>query len=161
MTYTRQPRAAAPAIIAAQVSLTHSGSGTMITLPGGARLYNIARATDDSFVPKPATLCTWSARPTYSDAAVRGVASDVGARSGGGRLSPPMPLRSNARRVAARTSSFHASSSSGPCSGCSRKGATSSMPSAITFSGAFLSLMQAATRPSSANVRCVRIAMCR
>ena len=35
----------------------------VITLPGGARLYSIARATEDSFSPNPAWLCTCSARP--------------------------------------------------------------------------------------------------
>src|SRR2546430_14108768 len=60
MMMTAQPRAAAPASMAAQLSLSHNGSGTMITLPGGARLYSMARATDDSFAPKPASV--WTAR---------------------------------------------------------------------------------------------------
>ena len=56
MTTTVLPRAAAAARNAAQLELVHRGSGAMITLPGGARLYNIARATDDALAPKPGSL---------------------------------------------------------------------------------------------------------
>ena len=56
MTMTWLPRAAAAASMAAQLALTHSGSGTMMTEPGGARLYSIARATDDRFAANPGSL---------------------------------------------------------------------------------------------------------
>src|SRR4029079_3688890 len=65
---TRQPRAAAPASMPAHVRLIHIGSGTMISLPGGARLYNIALATDDSFTANPTSLFTCMARPTETPA---------------------------------------------------------------------------------------------
>src|SRR5512142_2114066 len=101
MMNTRHPRAAAPASMAAHVSLNQSGSGTMITLPGGARLYNMARATDDSFLPKPASLCTCSARPTYSDSELSALGAWVTTASGGGMSDSLNPLLFNARRAAA------------------------------------------------------------
>src|SRR5947207_1436930 len=64
MICTRAPRAAAPVSIPAHVSLIQRWSGTMITAPGCARLYSIARAIDEFLEPKPTSLCTCSAVPT-------------------------------------------------------------------------------------------------
>ncbi len=58
ITYTWQPRRAAPTRCAAHSSCVQMESGTTIRLPDGISVYSTAEATVASFGAKPISLCT-------------------------------------------------------------------------------------------------------